>query len=315
MKIDRLLETTLLLLNKGSVTAGELARRFGVSTRTIYRDLDILSAAGVPVYANRGAGGGIALLDNYLLPKTIVSKEEGESILFSLQSLKATQYPETDRILEKLGALFRNASTDWIQLDFSPWGSNPNEQNKLSHIKTALLNRRVLKFEYVNTQNIRGERTIEPLRLIFKARDWYLWGFDKDKQDFRLFRLSRIKALSLENETFLPRKEPVASPPPSSPQGDSAPPANARAPVMVDLVLKFQAQALHRLYDDYSDHFIQRNADGTFTLKIQFPEDEWVYGYIMSFGPMVTVIEPPHVRELIKKRAQQVLDLYPEEKE
>lgn len=302
VKIDRLLEMTILLLNKGSVTAKYLSEYFEVSTRTIYRDIDILSAAGVPVYANRGTGGGIALLDNFSLPKTIVSKEEIDRILFALQTLQATKYPETDKVINKLSALFQRAATDWIQIDFTPWGSNPNEYNKLTDIKNALLNTRVLRFDYIDSQNKKSGRLLEPLRLVYKSQSWYLWGWDLDREDYRTFRISRIKSLAVTDTVF--DKNRPRSPNPVE-QSD---PAAVRPDVCLEL--RFTENALYRLYDDYDDSLIIRNPDGTYTLHVTFPEDEWVYGYIMSFGPSVEVVSPPRVRHEIRERIERMRRMY-----
>ncbi len=93
MKINRLLEITILLMNKKTITAKELSERFGVSTRTIYRDADVLSSAGVPVYTNKGNGGGISLLENYSFNKALISEHEREGLLLALKTLQATKYP------------------------------------------------------------------------------------------------------------------------------------------------------------------------------------------------------------------------------
>ena len=106
MKINRLFEITTILLNKGTVTAKELADRFGVSTRTIFRDIDVLSSAGVPVYMKKGSGGGISILENYVFSRTLISDQESESLLLAVKTLQATQYPEVDMVLGKMGAIF-----------------------------------------------------------------------------------------------------------------------------------------------------------------------------------------------------------------
>ncbi|MEG0388680.1 MAG: HTH domain-containing protein, partial [Niameybacter sp.] len=117
MKINRLLEIVILLLNKKSITAKELANRFEVSTRTIYRDIDDLSAAGIPIYTNKGGGGGIALLEEYTLNKTLLSDLEKEQLLMTLKTLEATQYTKDNQIVEKLGILFsRQQDTDWVEV-------------------------------------------------------------------------------------------------------------------------------------------------------------------------------------------------------
>jgi len=300
LKINRLLGITILLLNRETVTAKELAERFGVSTRTIYRDIDILSSAGVPVFTNKGNGGGISLLDNYSLNRTLISENEIESILLALKTLKAAKYPEIDAVLEKIGAVFKHTEADWVHIDFSPWASTPNENNKFIEIKKAILDRKRITFEYINSAGEKSTRKIEPMRLLFKGQGWYLWGYCVTKNDFRVFRISRIKNVKVTNEVFK-RRDYIAKE-----QSDEK--GNARPPVR--LKLKFYPQALYRLYDDFDDEIIIKNADGTFSVEVQFPEDEWVYGYIMSFGNYVEVLEPQHIRDIIADRAKKLLQFY-----
>ena len=99
-----------MLLNKGTVTAGALAERFRVSPRAICRDIDILSSAGVTVYTNKGRGGGISLLENYTFSKTLVTEHERDGLLLALKTLQATRYPDIERIIDKIGALFKDAA-------------------------------------------------------------------------------------------------------------------------------------------------------------------------------------------------------------
>lgn len=302
MKINRLLEMTIILMNKGTVTAKELSERFSVSTRTIYRDIEALSLAGVPVYANRGTGGGISLLENYALNKTMISDKESESILFALKTLQATKYPEVDTILEKMGALFHNAATDWIQIDFLPWGADPNAYNKFEDIKKAILQGRIIETDYINASNIKTHRKIEPLNLLFKYQAWYLWGWCQNRQDYRTFRLSRMKNVSITDESFNRYAIHKKAEENRAEDQENKP--------SVHVVLQFSYEALYRLYDDYDDDMIRDNKDGTYTLEVDFPEDEWVYGYILSYGTYVKVLFPEHIKTIIKERAEEILKKY-----
>ena len=162
MKLDRLLEITILLMNRESVTAGELAERFGVSVRTVYRDVETLSLAGIPVAMSRGRGGGISLMKDFTLSRSIVTGEERDSILLSLQAFQATRYPDGDRALEKLSGLFRRDPSQWVRIDFSPWESGPGSEEKLRLIRQAILEYRVVRMDYVNSGNRRSSREIEP---------------------------------------------------------------------------------------------------------------------------------------------------------
>ena len=301
MKINRLLEITLILLNKKSVTAGELAERFGVSTRTIYRDVDELSSAGVPVFTNKGSGGGISLLDNYAINKAMLTEHERDSLLLALKTLQATRYPEIDVILEKIGAVFRKAAaSDWVQIEFSPWGSGPNEENKFIDIKRAILECKVVTFDYINADGILSHRKIEPMLLSFKGQAWYIWGYCNTRLDFRTFRISRIRNLKVTDDGFTRR--PLTS----VKEEEPAPAPKNR----VTLKLRFRPENLFRVYDDYDEQRITRNADGTYDVTVTFPEDEWVYGYIMSFGNYVEVLEPQRIRDVISERMKKALKYY-----
>mgnify|MGYP000892280438 CR=1 FL=1 len=301
MKINRLLEITIILLNRKTITARELANRFEVSTRTIYRDLDVLSTAGVPVYTNKGNGGGISLLEDYSLNSTLLSEQESESLVLALKTLQATKYPEIDMVLDKVGGLFKSADTsDWVDIDLSPWGSQPNEYNKFANIKKAILKRQVISFCYINSNGDRSMRSMEPMRLIYKGQAWYLWGYCRAKKDFRVFRISRMKELSVCPETFQRRKQ-------EQPHIDD----NAKSPVLsMKLRLKFAPEVLYRVYDDFDDAIIQKNDDGSCELSVEFPVGEWVYGFILSFGEHVEVLEPEHIRLTIQNMLEKALDNY-----
>ncbi len=302
MKIDRLIAMIMILLNKGQVTAEELAKRFEVSTRTIYRDINALSQAGVPVYASKGNGGGIALMENYTLNRTLLTEKESGSILLALQALQAVHYPEIDKVLEKLGSMFKNtAAMDWIEVDFSPWGSGPSENERFKIIQKAIVSRTLIQFDYSGTDGEKSCRVVEPAKLIFKTRTWYLRAWCRAKSDFRVFRITRMQDVLLLDRQFEPRND-------SHPKTylESPPPPKA----IVNLHLKFHPRVAYRLLDDYNEEIIIRNDDGSLELKTCFPEDEWVYGYILSFGPDVEVLEPEHIRKIVAERMRQALKRY-----
>ena len=202
--------------------------------------------------------------------------------------MQSTKYPEIDTVLEKLGSVFKNKATDWISVDFSPWGSNPNAYNKFVDIKTAILKCNVIEIDYINAQNKRTTRIIEPLRLHFKYQAWYLWGWCRERGDFRTFRISRIKHVGVLDEKFI--RDECLKHKPMLHETVSSDSKNT-----VHCVLEFTAGALYRLYDDYDDTEIRDNGNGTYTLEVNFPEDDWVYGYILSFGTYVKVIAPEHI--------------------
>ena len=303
MKIDRLVAITTILLNKGTATAKELAERFEVSNRTIYRDIEDLSAAGVPVYAHQGNGGGISIMENFSLDRAIVTDRESESILLALKTLQAVNYPEVDLVLDKLGAIFKNAAAaDWVEIDFSPWGSGSKEKLKFQTVRRGILERLVLEFEYLGANGKRSHRMVEPMKLLFKARAWYLWAWCRSRSAFRTFRITRMRDVVLTDQNFTRRDDGLDIKNSEENMPDQRD--------WVDLRLRFKPGAAYRLYDDFDETRIKRNEDGSLEMNQRFPEDEWVYGYLLSFGPDLEVLEPEYIRKLLCDRMRQALGVY-----
>lgn len=188
MQINRLFEIVYILLEKMKITARELADKFEVSTRTIYRDIEILSAAKIPVYANKGKGGGISILDDYVLNKSLLSEEEQNQILFALQSIEKISNQEGKSILEKMGAIFNKSKTNWIEVDFSDWGTMGEQDQTFNLIKKAILKQNRLEFIYYNSYGEEKKRQVEPLQIYFKDKAWYLKAYCKEREDYRLFK-------------------------------------------------------------------------------------------------------------------------------
>jgi len=298
LKINRLLEIVIILLNRETVTAKELADRFEVSSRTIYRDIDALSSAGVPVYTNKGNGGGISLLEDYTLSKVMLSKSESEGLLLALKTMGATSYPEASAIIDKLGSIFKsNQANDWIEVDFEGWSSKVNEQNKFSKIRDAIINKQVISFDYVNANGGKSNRSAEPVKLIFNAYTWYLIAYCLLRDSHRMFRLSRIKNVRITEQHFTKREIQEYEN------------QETRTP-LVELRLRCDEKVLNRLYDTFDGEFITKNKNGSYDLVVSLPEEEWVYGYILSFGGYAEVLEPEHIREIIKTRAKEILEKY-----
>ncbi len=303
MKINRLFEIVAILLNRDIVTAKELADRFQVSTRTIYRDIDVLSTAGVPVYTNKGSGGGISILDNYVINKTMLSEKDCQDLLITLKTLEAARYPNVDTVMNKLASLFKNIEVqDWMEADLSEWGSSEESREKFNKIKQAVLHSRSVSFNYFNSAGKKSTRTIDPLKLVFKGQSWYLWGYCRNKEDFRLFKINRMKQFVLTDEYFQ-RKEYSGR----KNYNYSLDKGDTRE--TVNLKLQFSDQVLYALYDHFDDEDLIIN-NNTVELTFSFPVSEWIYNYILSFGNQVEVISPLWVREEVKRRIALMAEIY-----
>ena len=298
MQINRLFEIVYILINKKSITAKELSEHFEVSQRTIYRDIDTLCECGIPIYTSKGKGGGIGLLDSFILNKSILSEDEQNEILCALKSLQATNYKDNNSVLSKLSNLFGTTNTNWIEIDFSGWNSNSEENFSL--LKHAILNTKVVSFDYYSSYGEKTTRSVEPLQLWFKDKNWYLKAFCKLKESYRIFRLSRIKNLFISDETFI-RKLPEI-------QLESR--SLEKNHDIVNLKLNINSSQSYRVYDEFDYDQITVNDDNTFTVSASYPQGEWIYSYILSFGPDATVLEPEYVRNIIKGRLNKMINKY-----
>lgn len=297
MKINRLFEIIYILLDKKTITAKELAQQFEVSTRTIYRDIEILSASGIPVYMSKGKGGGISLLPDFILNKTLITKEEKVDILSSLNALKAVNFTKTDTALKKLSSLFGENNTDWVEVDFSSWGDIYNETEIFNTIKSSILNKNLIRFYYASAKGQKTSREVEPLKLCFKGGAWYLYGYCKERYDFRFFKLRRIKELYIENQQFL-RKAP----------NQIFSDKDIFQEEFVNLKLKLSAEVAYRVYDEFSNY--EEQPDGSFIAEIKYPKGEWIFYYVSSFGEHCEVLSPKDVRNEIKTKFQNTLKNY-----
>lgn len=298
MQESRLFKIVYYLLDKGKSTAPELAEKFEVSIRTIYRDLDAISAAGIPIYAMQGKGGGISLLQDYILDKSLLSDQEKEKILMALQGIIATEDTKADELLSKLGGIFQTKIPDWIEVDFSDWIKNTPNQDVFNIIKGAIFTKNTIVLSYFGSNGNFSKRTVEPIKLVFKSKDWYLYGFCLVKNDFRFFKLTRIKGLEVLTETFtreishIPKIETTIK--------------NERT---ISVKLKFAPQVAFRIYDEFTDNVTEDN-QGNLYVCIDLPDTETMYSYLFSFGNNVEVIEPDYVRERMKNRLLLMLKKY-----
>ena len=299
MQIKRLFEITYILLNKKIVTAKELAEHFAVSTRTIYRDIDAINLAGIPVYTDKGKGGGIKLLPDFVFNKSILNEQEQNDILFALQSLSGIKAAETDQVLKKLSAIFNKDTPRWLEVDFSDWGAANNQT--FNNFKTAILEHRITEFDYYNTKGEMIRRRAEPLQLLFKSKSWYVKAFCLIRLDMRLFKLSRVHNLVVLDDKFTNREIFANSSVPDS--------VSCNNGVEV-FKFKISPKMACRVYDEFGLESIKKQKDGSFAVSISCPEDDWVYGMILSYGEYMEVLKPEHVRKIIKKKSRQILKKY-----
>ena len=286
------------LLEKGKSTAPELAEKFEVSIRTIYRDLDTISAAGIPIYATQGKGGGIFIMQDFMLNKSLLSEQEKEQILMALQGISATEHNQTDELLMKLSGLFQSKVTNWIEVDFSEWYKNTPNYDVFNLIKNAIFNQYTITFSYFAREGNYSNRTVEPIKLIFKNKDWYLYGFCLLRNDFRFFKLTRIKDLEISSDTFIREVK-------SSHEIETV----IKNKNFIHAKLKFSPKVAFRVYDEFTDN-VSKDNQGNLYVNIDLPDNETLFSYILSFGDNVEILEPDYLRHSMKEKLALMLEKY-----
>lgn len=302
--VNRQLEIIYILMNKDTVTAEELAAHFEVSTRTVYRDIDSLSMAGLPVYASRGKGGGIRLMERFILDRRLLTGEEQQRILAAMASLRETGAFQDEKVLEKLQTFFKAESMEWVAIDFSDWSGRRREL--FGRIKEAILGRHVMEFDYYGQRGQMMHRKVEPVQLLFKEYTWYVRAFCRGRGAMRLFKVLRMKRVEVREETFEPGPRHREDRPVEENRTVSADQGESSA----EIVFRVDRREAYRVYDRFEEEEITVLPQGDFEIRMKCPVDDWVYGLILSFGPAAVVLEPDWVREELAARVRQMGEFY-----
>jgi len=308
MKVDRLVSIIMLLLEKERVGAQELADMFEVSPRTIYRDIDTINMAGIPVRSTSGVGGGFEIMQQYKLDKNVFSTADLSTILMGLSNLSGVM--RGDELVNALAKVKSFIPADrakdielkanQVYIDLSPWMGNRNIQPYLEMIKTALQESRLLSFEYTDRQGNKTARTAEPYQLVLKSNHWYLQGYCHKRNDFRLFKLSRMSNLQMEEELFTPQDY-------EKPQLDFA---DILETMQTRIKIRIHKSVMDRMLDYCTYENFLPDDDEHYIVNFPFIENEYYYDILLSFGDKCECLEPPHIRAEMKRKIQEIAALY-----
>lgn len=295
MQTEHLFELTYIILERKIVTAAEMAKHFGVSTRTIYRWVDALNLAGVPVVTTKGKGGGIQLAEKYTLDKAILTEDEKQEILSSVQALQTltgdSSFAGNSRgVISKLKAI-TSANADWIKVDFATWNPEQNEiKETFKNLKWAILNRRQVNFDYFSGSSENSLRHVDPWKIIFRGQAWYLYSFCKNRNAPRYFKLSRIRnLLILKDEISVEEKDFPEEENKGNYGGD-------RITNFIQLKVRVADSEVYRILDEYKVDSIEEADDKTKILTLDVPDIYWIKSWILSFGSSMQVLEPEKLR-------------------
>lgn len=295
MKISRLFEMVFLLMNHKKMSAKELAKYFEVSVRTIYRDIDVLSMANIPIYATKGRNGGIALMDHYVLNKALVSKEEQQQILTSLKSFSFSAESEINQTLKKLKAFFDVEDTSWLSVDYKSWSMQKDDDIEFSLFKEAILQTKQVRFLYYDKEGRAQERIIEPYQLLFKSSNWYVHAYCVTANDFRYFKINRMQNITLLDRTFTKRAMPEHT-------------FKDYISKQQEVIIKVDKKQAHRVLDEMKNDILKEDKN-YFLVKLTMDEN-WIYSYLFGYLDMIEVIEPQTVRIKMKEIAEKINNKY-----
>ncbi len=309
MKLGRLIAILTILLQKDRISATSLAEKFGVSVRTIYRDIEALESAGIPIVTHTGVNGGISIVEQYKIDKKLFTDDDITMLLTGLQSVSGTlSDAKLNQTLEKIRSLIPKEHERAIELtskqlyiDMTPWLGNPVVTNTFALLKRAMEEGVLVRFDYTGRHNTASQvRTVEPHQLMLKENSWYLRAYCRDKLDFRTFKLNRIRDMEMIQEHFQPREF-------ESSVADFKDWTNDRV-ITVELIIDESLR--ERALDFCREETMTDMEDGRIHISLSFVESDMGYGVLLSMGHLCEVIAPAHVRQELQRRIRLLSDVY-----
>ena len=301
MKIDRLLEIVIYLLNHETASAKVLAQRFQVSVRTIQRDMISISAAGIPLYSAGGRSGGYGILPSYRLKNSEIREEEQQMIKKALESL-STSYTNTalSTVIEKYHAITGKENSANIFWDFGVTKENKSVQNILYVLERAIQEKRCVNFVYSNAEGRLSHPRVEPLAVYYKWYAWYLFGYSPERDGYRTYKLARMRDLVSEKTGFHREHGNV-----SALLQDSE---RAYYATCIPVELCFEEEGRSLVEEYFADCPIQKSGETGYTATLHVPPKERLWkALLLSFGGRVRVIAPKEYREELAASARNFL--------
>lgn len=303
MKIDRLIGILAVLLQQDKITAPELAERFEVSRRTINRDIEDLCKAGIPISTTQGAGGGIHIIDDYKIDRTLLTSKDMQMILAGLRSLDSVSGNHYyGQLMEKLkpGSTDFISGRDSILIDLSSWYKD-SLAPKIEIIQAAIDEKRMISFMYYAPSG-ESSRLVEAYYLVFRWSSWYIWGWCSLRKDFRLFKLNRMDEVKILDENYLGRD--VSFPNLSNEkilQGE------------IEVKALFEQEMKWRLIEEFGPHCFEEQPDGKLLFHAHYINRENIISWLLTFGNKVVLLEPKNIRDKLLEIAESMITIYKEE--
>lgn len=305
MRVHRLLSIVLIIANKGMITAKELSEHFEVSLRTIYRDMDKIGEAGIPIASIGGKGGGYYIMEGYNLDSQFLKKSEAKALTAIMDNLgfifgKNKQF--NDIIMKfKASSPCQENDYDRLSINMSHFSMEEELKEYLYTMNKAIEEKRILIFEYINRKMENEERIVEPAYISFSSGHWYLIAFCRKRNSYRKFKLVRIRSLRL-GEGFIER--PISREDITKAFNDDY------YEKSIKVVLKFANRIGQQLVEHFSKGDITRSEEGYYIVEDYFPYEEGLIKFILGFGADCEVIEPLYLKEELKNYLTKIICKY-----
>lgn len=308
MKINRLISIIMILLQRKKISAPELAEMFEVNVRTIHRDIETISQSGIPIITYRGPNGGIGIMDEYKIENKLFTLSDITELLIGLNSIHSTlSNEELVNTIAKIKGLLPNEDIkaveekiNKIKIDHTPWFDAERTRENLEKIKKAISENKLIKFKYFSRLNEKSERIIEPYRLVLKNSNWYIQGYCKLRNDYRIFEISKMSLFELKNETFIPREFDYDC-------EDVTFRTNRES---VTLKLLVDESLLDAMISYCGEDNVILSEDNKYICYFPFIEDDYFYNRIIQFGDKCECIEPEYIRTNLINRLEKLLLVY-----
>lgn len=308
MKIDRLISIIMVLLERKKISAPKLAEMFEVTTRTIYRDIETLNLAGIPIVAYPGVNGGIGITEEYKIDKKLFTTSDITTLLMGLGSISTSlSNEEIVNTLAKVKGLIPaeqirdiELKSSQINIDLIPWIGNKSLQPNLEEIKKSLNENRLLCFKYSDRVGKKSDRRVEPYQLVLKESHWYLQAYDTFKCDYRIFKLLRMSQVEILDETFAPREfeaKPLRRP-------------DWVEKELIIIKLLVDESLNERMIELCGEENIEPYEDNRLIVNFPFMEGDLGYNLLLGFGDKCECLEPQSVRNEMIRRIKNLSEIY-----
>lgn len=308
MKVERLIAIIMLLLERETVSTSELSEKLEVSRRTIFRDIDTLNVAGMPIMVTRGAMGGVSLMKSYKVDKKLFTPKDVQSLISSLQSYnQLLENKEITNTLAKLQSmtedndlLKQNINHQKFSIDLELNEGNRSLRSLLKITETAMNEKRYLLFNYIDKNGESTTRKVEPYKVVFKESRWYLQAFSVERNNYRIFKLARMSEMRLDKETFTPREFV------SLPMDDSG----WMTKEVVPVIIKIDRSLKDKVIERFGEENIIGIEGNKYIAQYPIADNEEGYNILLKFGRKCELIEPLSVRQNFKKYLMEVMEIY-----